>query len=31
VTLFIEGKDQIVGAIDLTTFNQKITEWLKTN
>jgi len=26
VTLFIDGKDQIVGAIDLTTFTQKITE-----
>jgi hypothetical protein len=26
VTLFIEGKDQIVGAIDITTFNQKISE-----
>ncbi len=31
VTLFIEGKDQIVGAIDLITFTQKINQWLQNN
>ncbi len=31
VTLFIEGRDQIVGAIDLITFTQKIRQWLQNN
>jgi hypothetical protein len=28
--LFIEGRDQAVGAIDINTFTQKIQAWLKT-
>ena len=31
VRLFVEGENQIVGAIDIVTFTQKITEWLKAN